>query len=127
LRHLRHPPHHRRAARGGGGAAAPRPARLDRARPRLARAPRARGERRRPVSRFRIALALAAGLLGLAGPALAQDAYPSRPITMVVPFPPGGVADLTARPVAAALERTLKNPVGVVSKTGPRARAGTQV
>ena len=46
-----------------------------------------------------IALAL------LAGPAFAQDAYPSRPITMVVAFPPGGVADITARPTAFAMER----------------------
>jgi Uncharacterized protein conserved in bacteria len=78
------------------------------------------------VSRFRIALALAAGLLGLAGPALSQDAYPSRPLTMVVPFPPGGVADLTARPVAAAMERTLKQPVGVVNKTGAAGAVGMQ-
>lgn len=47
---------------------------------------------------------LFAALLALAAaPALAQDAFPSRPITMIVPFPPGGVADITARPTAAAL------------------------
>ena len=34
--------------------------------------------------------------------ALAQDAFPSRPITMIVAFPPGGVADITARPTAFA-------------------------
>jgi tripartite-type tricarboxylate transporter receptor subunit TctC len=39
--------------------------------------------------------------------AVAQESYPSRPITLVAPFPPGGVADLTARPVAAAMERVL--------------------
>ena len=31
---------------------------------------------------------------------VAQETFPNRPITVVVPFPPGGVADLTARPVA---------------------------
>jgi tripartite-type tricarboxylate transporter receptor subunit TctC len=59
------------------------------------------------------------------GPAAAQD-YPSRPITIIAPFPPGGVADLTARPVAAALEKILKNPVGVVNKTGAAGAVGMQ-
>jgi tripartite-type tricarboxylate transporter receptor subunit TctC len=58
--------------------------------------------------------------------ALADEGYPSRPITIVAPFPPGGVADLTARPVAAAMERTLKNPVGVVNKTGAAGAVGMQ-
>jgi tripartite-type tricarboxylate transporter receptor subunit TctC len=60
-----------------------------------------------------------------AGPAAAQE-YPSRPITVIAPFPPGGVADLTARPVAAALEKVLKNPVGVVNKTGAAGAVGMQ-
>ena len=58
--------------------------------------------------------------------AVAQEAFPARPITMVVPFPPGGVADLTARPVAAAMEKILKNPVGVVNKTGASGAVGMQ-
>ena len=46
---------------------------------------------------------LATLVLTLAGSvAVADETYPSRPITMIVPFPPGGVADLTARPVASA-------------------------
>ena len=49
--------------------------------------------------------------------AVAQD-YPSRPITMIVPFPPGGVADIVGRPLAAALEKTLKQPIVVVNRTG---------
>ena len=53
-----------------------------------------------------------------------QERYPDRPITIVVPFPPGGVADLTARPVAAALEKVLKNPVVVVNKTGAAGAVG---
>ena len=39
---------------------------------------------------------------------LAQGAWPEKPITMVVPFPPGGVADTVARPVAEALSRELQ-------------------
>jgi tripartite-type tricarboxylate transporter receptor subunit TctC len=56
----------------------------------------------------------------------AQEPYPTRPITLVAPFPPGGVADLTARPVAAAMEKLLKNPVGVVNKTGAAGAVGMQ-
>jgi tripartite-type tricarboxylate transporter receptor subunit TctC len=66
-------------------------------------------------------------LLGISGGVVAaQEAYPNRAITIVAPFPPGGVADLTARPVAAALEKTLKAPVGVVNKTGAAGAVGMQ-
>jgi len=68
--------------------------------------------------------ALAALVTVVAAPA--QEPYPSRPITLVAPFPPGGVADLTARPVAAAMEKGLKNPVGVVNKTGAAGAVGMQ-
>ena len=71
-----------------------------------------------------LTLQLAIALFAL--PAVAQDAYPSRPISIVAPFPPGGVADLTARPVAAAMEKALKNPVGVVNKTGAAGAVGMQ-
>jgi len=71
---------------------------------------------------------LAATALALALPLVAgaQAPYPSRPITLVAPFPPGGVADLTARPVAAAMEKVLKNPVAVVNKTGAAGAVGMQ-
>lgn len=76
----------------------------------------------------RLIAILVAGLVLASGaaPGAAQEAYPSRPISLVVPFPPGGVADLTARPVAAALERHLKNPVAVVNKTGAAGAVGMQ-
>ena len=72
----------------------------------------------------RLTAALLALALGLAVPALAQEKYPSHPIQLTVPFPPGGVADLTARPVAATLERLLKNPVVVQNKTGAAGAVG---
>ena len=76
--------------------------------------------RARPMAFALVLLATAASA------AVAQEAYPARPITLVAPFPPGGVADLTARPVAAALEKVLKNPVGVVNKTGAAGAVGMQ-
>ena len=41
-----------------------------------------------------------------AGSAQAQDAYPSRPITLINPFPPGGAADVVGRPFAACSSRS---------------------
>lgn len=57
-------------------------------------------------------------LLGLPGLANAQAAWPSRAITMIVPFPPGGLADIVARPVAEALSRELGQPVVIENKAG---------
>jgi tripartite-type tricarboxylate transporter receptor subunit TctC len=73
--------------------------------------------------RLRIAIALILCAF-TAGTASAQEKFPDRPITIVAPFPPGGVADLTARPVAAAMEKILKNPVVVVNKTGAAGAVG---
>ena len=53
----------------------------------------------------------------------AQNAWPVRPITMIVPFPPGGLADLVARPVAEAMSRDLGQPVVIENKAG----AGGQI
>jgi tripartite-type tricarboxylate transporter receptor subunit TctC len=73
------------------------------------------------------ATALVVVLLGLlAGPVTGDEAYPTRAVTLVVPFPPGGIADLTARPLAAALERTLKQPVVVTNKAGAAGAVGMQ-
>ena len=71
---------------------------------------------RRQFLRASVALPLAHDLI----PAIAraQAAYPSRNITMIVPFPAGGQADLAARPVALALERILGRPVLVDNRAG---------
>lgn len=50
--------------------------------------------------------------------AIADGAYPTRAITMVVPFPPGGAADVAARPVADAMSRYLKQPIVIENKAG---------
>ncbi|HET7096783.1 MAG TPA: tripartite tricarboxylate transporter substrate binding protein [Casimicrobiaceae bacterium] len=62
--------------------------------------------------------AVAAGALAASAPAIAQDVYPSKPITLIVPFPPGGVADIVGRPVADAMSRSLNVPVVVENKAG---------
>jgi tripartite-type tricarboxylate transporter receptor subunit TctC len=59
------------------------------------------------------------------GPALAQD-YPSRAITIVTPFPPGGATDVVARPLAAVLEPILKQPVVIENKPGAAGAVGAQ-
>src|SRR3954471_24191117 len=61
---------------------------------------------------------LALSLAAVAGVAAAQAAYPTKPITMIVPFPPGGVADTVARPVAEAMSRDLGQPVVIENKPG---------
>jgi tripartite-type tricarboxylate transporter receptor subunit TctC len=73
----------------------------------------------------RACLTVAMALLFLT-PAVAQEAYPTRPITIVVAFPPGGLADLTARPLASAMERILKQPVVISNKPGAAGAVGNQ-
>jgi tripartite-type tricarboxylate transporter receptor subunit TctC len=65
-------------------------------------------------------------LLGSFTLAAADEPFPTRPITLVNPFPPGGVADLTGRPLASAMERVLKQPVVVANKGGAAGAVGTQ-
>ena len=59
--------------------------------------------------------------------AMAQDAYPTHAITFVNPFPPGGVADVIGRPLAAALEPVVKQPCVVETKAGAAGAVGAQV
>ena len=73
------------------------------------------------ISTFAVLLVF---LLGPSVKSFGQESFPNRPITIVAPFPPGGVADLTARPVAAAMEKVLKNPVVVANKTGAAGAVG---
>ena len=65
-------------------------------------------------------------VVGLLAPlaAFAQDKFPSRPLTMIVAFPPGGVADITGRPTAAAMEKILRQPVSVVNRPGAAGAVG---
>ncbi len=55
-----------------------------------------------------------------------EDPFPSRPIQVIVPFSPGGMSDLVARPFAAVLEKALRQPVAVVNKAGAGGAVGMQ-
>jgi tripartite-type tricarboxylate transporter receptor subunit TctC len=68
------------------------------------------------MNRRQLALALASTLL--AASAAAQDTYPSRPVQLVVPFPPGGAVDIVGRKVAEKWKDELGQAVVVVNKPG---------
>ena len=76
--------------------------------------------------------ALMAGLPLLAAPRLAgaqagpQGAFPSRPVTLVIPFAAGGVTDTAGRIVAQAMTRVLGQPVVVENKPGAGGTIGTE-
>src|SRR5215211_5952457 len=60
-------------------------------------------------------------------PAPAQEAYPSRAITIINAFPPGGANDIVTRPLASAMEPLLKQPVVIETKAGAGGQVGAQV
>ena len=68
------------------------------------------GEDKRMRLRSWIAVAIAAAAVGLAGAAAAQT-FPSRPIRLIVTFPPGGSTDTMARALQPSLERSLGQPI----------------
>jgi tripartite-type tricarboxylate transporter receptor subunit TctC len=62
-----------------------------------------------------------------ATPAFAQEVFPSRAVTIVNAFPPGGLNDIVTRPLAAAMEPILKQPVVIDTKAGAAGQVGAQV
>lgn len=70
-------------------------------------------------------LLAAVSMVAFAAAAHAQEPYPNRAITMIVPFPPGGFVDLSARPLAMAMEKILKQPIAVTNRPGAVGATGT--
>jgi len=72
-------------------------------------------------------LVLTAALLGLAGPGLAQDAWPNKPVRMIVPFAPGGSTDVVARMVGQKLSTLWNQPVVIENRAGAGGNVGADV
>ena len=78
----------------------------------------------RAMNPHRRYLLVAAAAAALAGGAVAQPAWPSRPIRLVVAYPPGGVSDVVARALADKLASSLGQPVVVENKAGASGSIG---
>ena len=68
---------------------------------------------------------LALGAAAVAGPAFAADPFPSKPITLVLPFPPGGSFDPVFRALAQAASQDLGQPIVLMHKPGAGGVMGT--
>jgi tripartite-type tricarboxylate transporter receptor subunit TctC len=80
------------------------------------------GRRRAVAGAAALAMALAVG----AAPVLAQDKYPSKPVSVIVPYPPGGLADQIARLITPPLEAQLGQPFVIVNKPGATGGIGAK-
>ena len=72
--------------------------------------------------------ALALAISAVAAPsALAADAWPSKPIRLVVPYPPGGSSDIIARSIGQLISQELKQPVVIENKPGANGNLGAEL
>jgi tripartite-type tricarboxylate transporter receptor subunit TctC len=77
-----------------------------------------------PIHRRTAILAAVCTLASFAFPALAQTAYPTKPITAIVPFPPGGSTDAIARALGPKIQQKLGQPLIVENKPGATGAIG---
>ena len=73
-----------------------------------------------------LSMGVCAAVMSVSSLAYAQADYPNKTITLVVPFPPGGVTDIAGREVARNLTKYLNQPVVVENKVGAGGNIGTQ-
>jgi tripartite-type tricarboxylate transporter receptor subunit TctC len=78
------------------------------------------------MQRRRLAALIAAALLGAALPAQAQT-WPSKPVRIVVPFPPGGTTDIVARAIGVELQRMWQHAVVIENRAGAGGNIGAEV
>jgi tripartite-type tricarboxylate transporter receptor subunit TctC len=79
----------------------------------------------RRMPKFKVAVAIAAFVLAGLAPASAAD-YPTRPITLIVPYPPGGGNDVIARLVAAKMSQSLGQQIIIENRGGAGSTIGTR-
>ena len=75
-------------------------------------------------------IAIIAAVLGLAGfssPSLFAQTYPSKPVRLICPYPPGGATDIISRAIANELSKGLGQPVIVENRPGAGGRVGAEV
>ncbi len=75
----------------------------------------------------RTALFISIALAWVAAPVLAQTAYPTRPVKLIAPFPPGGTSDVLARLLAQKLTESLGQPVTVENRPGAGGNIGHEL
>jgi tripartite-type tricarboxylate transporter receptor subunit TctC len=78
----------------------------------------------RTLARSLAALALAIGTLCVPTAAVHAQPFPSKPIRLICPFPPGGAVDIASRAIAAELSRTIGQPVTVENRPGAGGNIG---
>ena len=79
------------------------------------------------ISRRRFSVAVAAAASSVCAPLLAQNAWPNKPIRIIVPYPPGGFTDQMARIVQIGLQNRLQQTVTVDNKPGANSIIGVDL
>ena len=79
------------------------------------------------LSRYACAVGCALGLLLGARPVLAQGVYPAKSIRWIVPWPPGGGADVLSRMLSPHLSETLKQQIVIDNRGGAAGNIGAEL